>query len=424
MKVFKFGGASISTFQRIKGVVDITRSENTRPLLIVVSALGKTTNALETVARHFFEEKTDEALSIFEQIKKQHINLSKYLLVKQHHAFEAQFNDICTEAEWMLYDKPVRTYDYYYDQIVCLGELFSSTLLYHTFIEEGISASWIDVRDLLRTNDNFREGHIDMDISKANTEKLLKPLLKDSGMVITQGFIGSTDENESTTLGREGSDYTAAVFAKLLQATSLTIWKDVDAVLNADPRLFPEATPLPHLSYEEVVELAYYGAQIIHSKTMKPLYNARIPMYVKSFLNPSLPGTLIDNKREPDMPPMFIKKSNQVMMTFRTRDLSFAGEEPIGHWYNMLQELFMKPNLIQNGAVQLVAVFNDHPEKITELAIKAEQVFNVQVQRGLSIFTIRHYTPAAITRFASDFEPVLMQKTSDTVQYVYVEPEK
>ncbi len=424
MKVFKFGGASISTFERIKGVVDITRSEVTRPLLIVVSALGKTTNALETVARHFFEGNTNEALAIFEQIKKQHVNLSKYLLVKQHHAFQAQFNDICTEAEWMLYDKPVRNYDYYYDQIVCLGELFSSTLLYHTFLEEGLQTGWMDVRDLLRTDDNFREGHIDMEISQANTEKWLLPMLQAKSIVITQGFIGSTDENESTTLGREGSDYTAAIFAKMLGATNLTIWKDVDAVLNADPRLFPEATTLPHLSYDEVVELAYYGAQVIHSKTMKPLYNARIPMYVKSFLNPDLPGTLINNEREHAMPPMLIKKSNQVMMTFRTRDLSFAGEEPIGIWYQLLQELFMKPNLIQNGAVQLVAVFNDHAEKITELAIRAEAIFNVQVQRGLTIFTIRHYTPEAIAKYSSGFEPILTQKTSDTVQYVYVEAGK
>lgn len=424
MQVYKFGGASISTFERIKGVVDITRNREQKPLLIVVSALGKTTNALETVARQFFEGNTNEALAIFEQIKKQHINLSKYLLVKQHHAFQTQFNDICTEAEWMLYDKPVRNYDYYYDQIVCLGELFSSTLLYHTFLEEGLPTGWIDVRDLLRTDDNFREGHIDMEVSKAQIEKLLRPLLQEKSIVITQGFIGCTDENESTTLGREGSDYSAAVFAKMLGADNLTIWKDVDAVLNADPRLFPEATPLPHLSYDEVVELAYYGAQVIHSKTMKPLYNARIPMYVKSFLKPELPGTLINNNREHGMPPMLIKKSNQVMMTFRTRDLSFAGEEPIGFWYQILQELFMKPNLIQNGAIQLVAVFNDHPEKITELAIKAEDIFNVQVQRGLTIFTIRHYTAEAIAKYSQNIHPILTQKTSDTIQYVYAEETK
>lgn len=421
MQVFKFGGASINSLERIQHVVDITLAEPGRPVLLVVSAMGKTTNALEKVAEAFFDGRTDEALQLFDQVKHQHLNTAKYLLVKEHHAFIAAFSAISTEAEWMLHDKAVQPFDYYYDQLVCLGELFSTVLLTHVFRERGIDAGWIDIRDVLKTDNNFRDAGILWEQTSQLTESVLNPMLYPGNIVITQGFIGSTDENESTTLGREGSDYTAAIFASLLGAEKVTIWKDVDAVLNADPRLFPEATPLPHLSYDEVVEMAYYGAQVIHPKTMKPLYNAKIPLQVKSFLNPALPGTLINAKNPVSLPPVLIKKEKQVLITFHTKDFSFVGEKPIGQWYALLEHLHMRPNLIQNGAVQLMAVFDEHPEKIGQLATAAEEIFDVNVQPNLTLFTIRHYTQEAVNTHKGNRTPILVQQTPDTVQFLYKE---
>lgn len=419
MEVYKFGGASINSIDRIENVVHIVRHHKTGPLLLIVSAMGKTTNALEKVAEAFYEGRTDDALALFEQVKQQHITIAKYLLIKEYLPFIARFTDIFTEAEWLLHDNAVRGYDYYYDQIVCLGELFSTLLVAHCFREKGMPMEWVDVRDMLRTDDNFRDAGIDLDYTQQMTDASLKPLLANNGLVITQGFIGSTAENESTTLGREGSDYTAAIFASMLNAEKVTIWKDVDAVLTGDPRLFPEAVPLPHLTYDEVVEMAYYGAQVIHPKTMKPLYNARIPLQVKSFLDPNLPGTLIDHKKAGPLPPMLVKKEKQVLMRFHTKDFSFVGEKPIGQWYDLLSAVKMRPNLIQNGAVQLMAVFDEHPDKISKLAGLAEEIFDVQVQHDLVLFTIRHYTQEAIEKYAGNRLPLLQQQTPDTVQYVF-----
>lgn len=421
MQVFKFGGASINSLERIENVVDITMANPERPMLLVVSAMGKTTNALEKVVGAFYEGRNGDALQLFEQVKQQHLNTAKYLLVKEHHAFVAAFSAISTEAEWMLHDKAVQPFDYYYDQLVCLGELFSTVLLTHVFREKGITAQWMDIRDVMKTDNNFRDAGILWQQTAQLTLSVLKPMLYPDNILITQGFIGSTDENESTTLGREGSDYTAAIFANLLGAEKVTIWKDVEAVLNADPRLFPEATPLPHLSYDEVVEMAYYGAQVIHPKTMKPLYNAKIPLQVKSFLNPALPGTLINEKTPASLPPVLIKKEKQVLMTFHTKDFSFVGEKPIILWYAILEQLHMRPNLIQNGAVQLMAVFDEHPEKIGHLASAAEEIFDVNVQPNLTLFTIRHYTQDALNMHKGSRSTILVQQTPDTVQFLFKE---
>lgn len=418
MQVFKFGGASINSIERIKKVIEISNNERVDPTLIVISAMGKTTNALEKVVSAFFDGRQDEALALFGQVKQQHLNVAKYLLVKQHHPFIAAFTEICTEAEWLLYDKPVQNFDYYYDQIVCLGELFSSTLLHHAFLEYGLKSIWIDVRDVLKTDDNFREAEINWGLTQQQTSHIIAPWLEERNLVITQGFIGSTDENESTTLGREGSDYTAAVFANLLGADKVTIWKDVDAVLNADPRLFPEAVPLAHLNYDEVVEMAFYGAQVIHPKTMKPLYNKNIPLQVKSFLNPVLPGTIINANKVKALPPVIISKANQVLMTFHSKDFSFTGEKLIGIWYELLAQLHLRPNLIQHGAVQFMAVFDENEDKIAQLAGLAEMYFDVTLQKGLHLFTIRHYTAAAIEKYIGNREWLLKQQTTSTIQLV------
>ncbi|MEI9942645.1 MAG: aspartate kinase [Chitinophagaceae bacterium] len=326
MKVFKFGGASVSSVERIQYLPEILKEYRNEKLLIVISAMGKTTNALEKVTEAFYNHKKDEALQLFEQVKQQHATMAKYLLVTHALACEQQLKDFFTEVEWLLHDKPVREYDYYYDQIVCVGEMLSTCIVSHYLNEVNITNKWLDVRDIIRTDDNFRDATIDWEFTNTNVLSNVLTLFTSNDIILTQGFIGSTDENESTTLGREGSDYTAAVFANMLDAESQTIWKDVVSVMNADPKKFPDAKPIYELNYTEIIEMAYYGAQVIHPKTIKPLQNKSIPLYVKCFLDPALPGTVIHNQRMNNhhLPPIIVLKENQVMLEMKTKDFSLS----------------------------------------------------------------------------------------------------
>src|SRR5688572_1257731 len=310
MKVFKFGGASVNSVERIKTVGKILQHYSGEKLVVVISAMGKTTNALEKVVQAFFEERKEDALQLFEQVKQQHLTTANYLLVTHALACELQLKDFFTEVEWMLHDKPVREYDYYYDQVVCVGELLSTAIVSHYLNETGISNKWLDVRDIIRTDDNFRDATIDWDYTRSKVKEAIVPELENSGLLLTQGFIGATDENESTTLGREGSDYTAAVFANLLDAESQTIWKDVQGVMNADPQQYAKAQWIRELNYLEVIEMAYYGAQVIHPKTVKPLQNKGIPLFVRSFIHPSEEGTCIHNKPVYNLPPIIVFKKD------------------------------------------------------------------------------------------------------------------
>ncbi|HEY6064218.1 MAG TPA: aspartate kinase [Chitinophagaceae bacterium] len=361
MKVFKFGGTSVNSVERIQNVGHILKFWPDEKIMLIISAMGKTTNALEKVVDAFFAGKKEEALQLFEQVKKQHLTTAKYLLVTRYLPCEKQLKDFFTEAEWLLHDKPVRDYDYYYDQVVSVGELLSTCIVSAYLNEAGISNKWVDVRDIFRTDDDFRDANIDWEFTQSNVRSSIIPLFNDTKIVLTQGFIGATDENESTTLGREGSDYSAAVFANMLDAEHLTIWKDVKAVMNADPKQFPDAQPIAELNYNEVIEMAYYGAQVIHPKTIKPLQNKNIPLIVKSFLNPSLPGTVILNRPVHQLPPIIVLKEKQVMLEMSSRDFSFIGEQHVGHLYHLFEKLHIKPNLTQNGAISFVCVLDDRP---------------------------------------------------------------
>ncbi|OPZ18593.1 MAG: Lysine-sensitive aspartokinase 3 [Bacteroidetes bacterium ADurb.BinA245] len=416
MKVFKFGGASVNSVERVQNLVDILQNYNGEKLLIVVSAMGKTTNALEKVVNAFYESKNAEALELFATIKRQHLNTAKYLLVSHFLSCENQLRDFFTEAEWLLHDKPVKDYDYYYDQLVCTGELFSTCIVSHFLNEKGISNKWIDVRDVFRTDDDFRDADIDWEITTANVRDNINPLFAENNIVLTQGFIGATDENESTTLGREGSDFSAAVFANLLDAESLTIWKDVESVMNADPKQFSDAIPIPVLNFNEVIEMAYYGAQIIHPKTIKPLQNKNIPLFVKSFIDPNLAGTIIHNKVVHQLPPIIVLKENQVMLQMSSRDFSFIGEHYIGRLYQLFESLHLKPNLTQNGAISFLCVFDDRTEKLEKLALDASAFLDVQVMRNLSLLTIRHFHKEIFEKLTIDKKILLRQQTQTTIQ--------
>ncbi|MEO7764129.1 MAG: aspartate kinase [Ferruginibacter sp.] len=416
MKVFKFGGASINTVERIKNTGNIISSYKGEKLLIIISAMGKTTNALEKVVDAFFDGRREDALQLFEQVKASHLDTLKYLISINWQQAENQLKEFFTEVEWLLHDKPVREYDYYYDQIVCCGELLSTSLVSIYLNEMGIKNKWIDVRDIVRTDDNFRDAYVDWTFTRQKVKEDIEPLFKDIDIVITQGFIGATDENESTTLGREGSDFSASIFANILDAESQTIWKDVEAVMSADPKEFPGAENIYALSYREVVEMAYYGAQVIHPKTIKPLANKNIPLHVRCFLKPELPGTVISNKPVHNLPPVIVLKKHQVLMELSSKDFSFVEEKPMSQLHEMFAAVKISPNLSQNGAVGLLRCLDDKPEKIEKLALAASAIFDVQLERDLTLLTIRHYTEEKIKELTKGKIIVLEQKTPETIQ--------
>ncbi|HQR94702.1 MAG: aspartate kinase, partial [Sphingobacteriia bacterium 39-39-8] len=356
---------------------------------------------------------------LFHDIKTNHLAIAQQLMTKGFTDCEMQLADFFTEIEWLLHDKPVRDYDYYYDQVVCLGELLSTCILSHYLNEAGISNKWVDVRDLIRTDNNFRDANINWEFSTEKILHLMNQPIGQSSILITQGFIGATDDNESSTLGREGSDYTAAIFANILEAESLTIWKDVAAVMNADPKVFQDAVSIPVLNYTEVIEMAYYGAQVIHPKTIKPLQNKGIPLHVKCFLDSSLAGTQIQNNHIKDLPPIIVLKPNQVLVTMTTTDFSFVGDHHMRELYGLMETMHLKPNLMQTGAISLMISLDDQPEKISRLAQAASGIFEVQVEKGLTLLTIRHYTPATIEQHVADKIAVLQQQSRDTLQFLY-----
>ncbi|MFN2439181.1 MAG: aspartate kinase [Chitinophagaceae bacterium] len=407
IKVFKFGGASISTLERVRKLADILKNYTGEKLLIVISAMGKTTNALEKVVEAFFNKRKAESLQLFQNIKNEHLELFAELTNQPVNQLTQSLNDFFTETEWLLHDKPVRNYDYYYDQVVPVGELLSTSIVSHYLNTAGIRNHWIDVRDIIRTDNNFRDANIDWHFTEEKVNEIIQPLFAVDDIVLTQGFIGATDENQNTTLGREGSDYTAAVFANLLNAESQTIWKDVQGVMNADPKLYERAEWIKELSYKEVIEMAYYGAQVIHPKTIKPLQNKNIPLFVKSFLHPAEEGTIIHNKNTAQLPPIIVYKEAQVLVQLSSKDFSFVGEGLTAK---------VKPNLTQNAAISLLIVMDDYGDKAEAFALQAAAFFNVQLMKKLTLLTIRHYNDEIFNELTGNCKIILKQQTLETVQ--------
>jgi len=416
MKVFKFGGASVSTAERIRNVAEILKGYSNEKLLVVISAMGKTTNALEKVVNAFYEGNKEKALELFQTIKDDHLSIVNQLQSDAPRTTVHSLIDFFTEVEWLLHDKPNRGYDYYYDQIVCVGELLSTAIVSDYLNRVGVKNQWMDVRDIIRTDDNFRDAKIDWQFTNKRIKESILPLFNQYNIVLTQGFIGATDENESTTLGREGSDYTAAVFANLLDAESQTIWKDVQGVMNADPKQYKNAQWIKELNYQEVIEMAYYGAQVIHPKTIKPLQNKNIPLYVRSFIHPDDPGTCIQNKNINHLPPIIVYKDKQVLVELKSKDFSFVGEGLTAEIYQIFQRLKFKPNLTQNAAISLLCVVDDHAEKVREFALAASSHFDVNIKKELTLLTIRHYNEDLLSELTANNQIVLKQQTPETIQ--------
>ncbi|MBL7767252.1 MAG: aspartate kinase [Chitinophagaceae bacterium] len=419
MQVFKFGGASIETPERARKVLSIITAHVESPLLVIISAKGKTTNALEKIAEAYFREDAEEAQRLFAELEADHIAYAEELLGTREHAVFNKLRECCTEISWVLSEPHGREYDYYYDQIVSVGELLSTAILAAALKDQGIHTEWTDVRDIMKTDDNYRDANIQWEMTEQLASTHFNKAFATHQVVVTQGFIGSTDENNSVTLGREGSDYTAAVFANILNAKRVTIWKDVPSLLNADPRIFPNTVPIPEISFREVIEMAYYGAQVIHPKTIKPLFAKNIPLYVRCFIDPSLPGTLIHSKPEVKRyPPIMVLKTKQVLLQVYTRDYSFITEENLSRIYNLFHDCKIKINLIQNAAISFVACIDNHPERLEKLLEVLQKEYDVRRNEDLFLFTVRHYTQHVLKEELKDRTVLLTQKTRQTIQMV------
>ncbi len=416
VKVFKFGGASLRDADSVKNVASILQRYKTDKLLIVVSAMGKTTDALEKVVEAH-AGKTGKAYELLEGVKKAHYDICDQLFDKNDEVYAA-VNDTFVEIEWILDDEPHDNYDYMYDQIVSVGELVSSKIVQAYLNKVALPTQWLDARDVILTDDIFREGWVQWPETEARCERVVLPMLEKGGFILTQGFIGSTQENFTTTLGREGSDYTAAIFSYLLDADSMTIWKDVPGVLTADPRLFDNVTKLDRLSYKEAIEMTYYGAKVIHPKTIKPLQNKSIPLYVKSFKDPDAEGTFISGEVEDHYPPMVAVEQNQALLQISTRDFSFVAEHHISYLFNFIAEMRIQVNMMQNTAISFVMCVNDIDDKIDRFIEKVDDKFKVILDRDLELVTVRHYRNDLLASLQEDKIVMLEERLGNTVQLV------
>ncbi len=414
MKVFKFGGASIKDISSIKNILKIISTYNEDRLVIVVSAMGKTTNALELVVHNYFNNKENLQASISE-VYNFHLEIINNLFERSHPIF----SDISKSFEKLnsfIKANKSPSYSFVYDQIVSLGELLSSRIIHHFLLNNNINCSFIDARNCIKTNSKYRGAKVEWDI----TNKKIKDYISDSKISVTQGFIGSDKNNFTVTLGREGSDYSAAIFAYVLNAESLSIWKDVPGLLNADPKFFNNTKLLNQISYSETIELAFYGASIIHPKTLQPLQKKEIPLLVKSFKNPQSKGTIISKGIDIEpLVPCYIFKQNLILLKLSSLDFSFMVEDNISDIFKELHKFKMKVDVIQNSAISFSVCFFDKYNKIKELIKNLEGKYKIDMHKNVSLFTIRHFDEKSIKKITNKRKLLLEQRTEKTVRLIF-----
>lgn len=419
MKIFKFGGASIKDAENIKNVSNIINNHTKESrLLVVISALGKTTNHLEKLLHAFFH-RLPEKETIFRSIKNEHTIILNKLFDNSQKDIFIDIEKYFSALEEYINSDTSENYDFEYDQIVSFGELLSSRMVYHYLLSAGLPVKWIDIRNIIRTDNTYREGEIDWDITMQKTKEIIEPYytLQENTIVITQGFLGGTSEGLTTTLGREGSDFSAAIMAYSLDGESVTIWKDVDGLLNADPQLFTDTVKLDKIPYGEAIELAYYGASVIHPKTLQPLQNKNIPLYVRSFIFPEREGSIIHSFNNKQLVPCFIVKRNQVLISISSKDFSFIAEENLSTIFGLFAFFGVKINLMQNSAISF-SLCVDYKSNIKELIEELKTEFFVKYNFDMELFTIRYYNQQSIDSIAKNRAAILEQKSRLTVQYV------
>jgi len=415
MKIFKFGGASVKDAKAVKNVGAVIGLFPDQPITVVVSAMGKTTNAFELLLNAWYHNQS-LIKECYQEIVDYHNNILRELFPDFNHQVYTAFNQWCSDLEEIIEAPHSDFYDFDYDRIVGRGELLSTKIITYYLNDLDITAEWLDARKLLKTDHTYREAKINWIETESNIKTAVK---KEFIIYVTQGFIGSTPEGLSTTLGREGSDYTASIFAYCLDAESVTIWKDVPGVLNADPKWFDETIKLNQISYKEAIELSYYGASIIHPKTIKPLENKSIPLYAKSFVNPEDDGTVIQhNQAYDELVPSFIFKVDQILISITPKDFSFIIEENLEDIFRIFAKRRVKVRLMQNSALNFSVCADMDDQKIPGLIEELQANFKVLYNDTLELVTIRHYDEATIQRVSSNKRILVDQRTRNTVRMV------
>ncbi|UAB76660.1 aspartate kinase [Mesoflavibacter sp. SCSIO 43206] len=414
MRVFKFGGASVKDALGVKNLVSVLEEVGHENTLIVISAMGKTTNAMEVVIGNYFNNQA-ELQAALQDVIKYHNQIIIDLFENERHSVFNTVKTLFEELKAFLKTNKSPDYNFVYDQVIGYGELVSTTIISAYLNEVGYKNNWIDVRQLIKTDDYYRRANVNWDQTQTN----ILTHINTNQLNITQGFLGSDKNNFTTTLGREGSDYTAAIIAYCLNAESVTIWKDVPGVLNADPRYFENAQLLNVISYTEAIELAFYGASVIHPKTLQPLQRKEIPLHVKSFIQPQNNGTVVKKFKGIDpVVPCFILKQNQVLISLSTLDFSYVVEENISEIFNLLSKYKMKVDVIQNSAISFSVCFENNYNNLEPLLLHLKAKFKVTCHDNVSLFTIRHYNEQAIQKLEKGKTILLKQMYQNTVQIV------
>lgn len=415
MLVYKFGGASVKSGKGVKNLVEIVKNVN-QDLVLVVSAMGKTTNSLEEVVKDYFngDEEWKVKLNL---VKKYHFEIIEELFVKDSSVIKTELEIVFNHLEAKLQEPASLNYDFEYDQVVSYGEILSTKIVSSYLNYVGFKNKWLDVRTFFKTDNHYREAHIDWELSTKLARKVFN--FNDCNAYVVQGFIGSTSENFFTTLGREGSDYTASILSYMLDAEKMVVWKDVPGILNADPRLFPSAQKLPEISYLEAIEMTYYGAQVIHPKTMKPLQNKNIPLYVKSFIEPHLDGSVIHSVDHTlQLVPVIIIKKDQVLISISPTDFSFIAEHNLSDIFALFAKYRLKVNLSQNSALSFSVCTDALEDKYLEVIEILKQNYKVLYNEKAELITIRYYTDEVITQLTAQRKILVEQKSRKTARFV------
>ncbi len=414
MEIFKFGGASVKDAPSVRNVLQVLQHTGFQDKVIVVSAMGKMTNAFEVLVKKYLQSNSIPSEEV-SSVKNYHLKIAGELFENSHHPIFDRVAVLFSELENFMEHNKSTQFDFVYDQIVPFGELLSSTILSEFLKEQGIDHRMLDARQLIKTNSTYRDASVNWEETQQRITNQVQP----GKLYLTQGFIGADANNFTTTLGREGSDYTAAILAYCLNAEKVIIWKDVPGVLNADPRVFENPQLLHQISYEEAIELAFFGASVIHPKTLQPLQQKEIPLYVKSFIDPRGEGTTV-RKGQPLIPevPCFIIKKDQVLISLSTLDFSFMVEENISEIFRLFHQYQMKVDLIQNSAISFAVCVDNRFNNLEKLIQHLKARFKVTYVPGVSLYTIRHFNENALKTLEKDKDILLKQVMQNTVQLV------
>jgi aspartate kinase len=419
MKVFKFGGASVKDAAAVKNVSAILARFPNQKLVVVVSAMGKTTNKLEELIEALYAQDHRIYAGILDDIKAYHYEIAAGLFAEKHFHIYKELEDIFEHLSQLFFKPLADNRSFQYDQIIAFGELISSKMLAAFLKDQGYSATWLDAKSIIRTDNQYQEAQVDWTKTKELCVQKILPLLQSTAIAITQGFIGHTSEGFTTTLGREGSDYSAGILAYCCEAESVTIWKDVPGMLNADPKYFEKTQLLSQISFKEAIELSYYGASVIHPKTVQPLQQKNIPLYVRSFVDPEAPGTTISANAERDAQiPSYIVKFNQVLVTFSTKDFSFIAEKQLSEIFAALAKMQAHINVMQNSALNFSVLLDRKKIDVDQLQKLLGDTYHMRYNENLELVTIRHYNEAILAEMCRNKTSLVSQQTRTTARLV------